>query len=263
MISRKLTPGEISSSVEKIRKKYDEYIARYYRPRSLREAFEARYINALRARVDISSFLIAEIGAIEELIAREEQKIMASPARSGAGKSPTIADKVLDENRRRIAKYPEIKVHGDVSEEVQRLAGALADLARARWQDLGAALQDTMYDRSSSEMLALDSQLHDLAPSGNDPVPDALSRLITELKRFPRNFPAIDREEKEYILQAAFFLNDLYTVLERVKRVYTDISRDTKITIEDARAHVWGIISDFRLKDLKRKRTWEREEPGQ
>ncbi|HYW84861.1 MAG TPA: hypothetical protein VFB30_16475, partial [Spirochaetia bacterium] len=70
MKSKKLTPGEISSSMEKIRKRYDEYISKFFKPRSLREAFENRYMKALRTGIDISSFLIAEISAIEELIAR-------------------------------------------------------------------------------------------------------------------------------------------------------------------------------------------------
>ena len=260
MTSRKLTPGEITSSVEKIRKKYDEYIAKFYKPRALRDAFERRYVTALHAKVDVSSFLLAEISAIEELLSREEQRIMAGPSRASAEKEPSFADKVLEENLKKITKYPELAVHADAGEEVRRLAGAMAGIARARWQDLGVALQETMYAMTSSEMLALDSQLHDLPPTSRDELPDALSRLITELKRFPRNFPAIDREEKEYILQCAFFLNDLHLVLERVKRVYTDMPAEPKKTIEDTLAHVWEVIGDFRLKDLKRKRRWEREE---
>ena len=81
VIPRKLTPGEITAVVEKIRKKYDEYIGTYFKPKSLREAFEERYLRSLRASVDISSFLLAEIGAIEELIGREEERIVARAAR--------------------------------------------------------------------------------------------------------------------------------------------------------------------------------------
>jgi hypothetical protein len=255
-----LTPGEITSTVEKIRKKYDEYIAKFFKPRALRDAFESRYVKALRAKVDVSSFLLAEISAIEELISREEQRILAGPIRPSAEKEPSFADKVLEENLKKIVKYPELAVPSDAGEEVRRLAGVLTEISTTRWQDLGMALQDTMYAMTSSEMLALDSQLHDLTPTGRDELPDALSRLITELKRFPRNYPAIDREEKDFILQSAFFLNDLHLVLERVKRVYTDMPPESKKIIEDSLTHVWNVISDFRLKDLKRKRRWEREQ---
>ena len=103
-------------------------------------------------------------------------------------------------------------------------------------------------------MLTLDSQLRYLASTDKEEVPQFLMRLVGQLRKFPRNYAAIEREEKEYILEAAFFLNDLFIVLERVKRVYTDIAADVKQIVEETLAYVWGIISDFRLKDFKRKR---------
>ena len=260
MPARKLTPGEISSSVEKIRKRYEEYINKYFRPKTLREAFEGRYIRALRGGIDISSFLLAEISAIEELIGREEQRVMAGPGRPAAAKEPSFADKVLAENRKRIEKYPDVPFHNDAGEEVRRLVGALGALLQEHWPDLSAALHDTMYAMNSSEMLNLDSQLRYLAPGNRDETPQFLSRLIAQFHKFPRNCPAIEREEKEYILEAAFFLNDLFVVLERVKRVYTEMGEARKKALDEHLAYVWGIISDFRLKDLKRKKRWERDE---
>jgi hypothetical protein len=250
---RKLTPGEITASVEKIRRKYDEYVDKYFKHSSLRKAFEERYLKALRAKVDVSSFLLAEISAIQELIAREEERIRLGPARP-AEKEPSFADKVLEENRARISGYREVAFHPDAGEEVRRLVGALTDLATERWQDLAGALVDTMYAMSSSEMLALDSRLRSLASPGGVETPQALSRLVAELKKFPRSHTAIDREEKEYILEAAFFLHDVSMVLKRVVEVHTGIGAARRKIVEEAIARVWNIISDFRLKDLKRKR---------
>jgi hypothetical protein len=257
MTSRKLTPGEITSSVEKIRRKYDEYINKYFKPKSLRAAFESRYIEALRAKVDVSSFLLAEISAIQELISREEQRVQLTPERPAA-KPQSFVDKVLDENRARISRYRDVAFHADAGEEVRRLAGALFELGGERWQDLGLALQETMYAMTSSEMLSLDSQLRHLASPDGQGTPLYLARLVVQLRKFPRNYQSIDREEKEYILEAAFFLNDLLQILERVKTVYTDMSADRRKIIEDSIAHVGGIVSDFRLKDFKRQRRGER-----
>lgn len=248
-----MTPGEISSAVEKIRKKYDTYVSKYFKPRTLREAFEERYIRALRAGIDISSFLIAEISAIEELIEREEQRVSQEPARPDAEKQ-SFADKVLEENRKRIAKYTDVAFHGDASEEIRRLLGALSELLRDHWQQIGAALEDTMYAPSSSEMLSLDSQLRYLASVDRSETPQFLARLVAQLRKFPRNYALVERDEKEYVLEAAFFLNDLFTVLERVKRVYTDLAAGAKKTIEENLAYVWQIISDFRVKEFKRRR---------
>lgn len=260
MKSKKLTPGEISSSVEKIRRRYDEYISKFFKPRSLREAFEGRYIKALRAGIDISSFLIAEISAIEELIAREEQRVMAGPPRASAEKELSFADKILEENRKRIEKYPDVQFHNDAGEEVRRLVGALSGLEKDHWPDLSTALRDTMYAMSSAEMLALDSQLRFLASTNREEIPQFLTRLVAQLGKFPRNYAAIDREEKEYILEAGFFLNDLFTVLERVQRVYTEMGAQEKRILEEKKGIIWEIINDFRLKDFKRRRRWDREE---
>ena len=251
---RKLTPGEISSAVEKIRKRYETYVSKYFKPRTLREAFEERYIRALRAGIDISSFLIAEISAIEELIQREEARVAAEPAKPEAAKQQSYADRVLEENRKRIIKYPDIPFHSDASEETRRLLGALSDLLRDHWQGIGAALADTMYSPSSPEMLTLDSQLRYLASVDRNETPQFLIRLVAQLRKFPRNYSLVERDEKEYILEAAFFLNDLFTVLERVKRVYTDLGAEAKKTLEENLAYVWQMISDFRVKEFKRKR---------
>jgi hypothetical protein len=255
----KLTPGEISSTVEKIRKRYDDYITRYFKPKRLLRAFETRYIKAIRAGVDVSSFLLAEISAIEELIAREEERIQAGP-QPVENEQPSFADRVLEENRKRIASYPDVPFHEDAGEEVRRLAGALGDLERVRWGDLGAALSDTMYAMSSPEMLALDSQLHYLSTSKPDQPPAFLARLMSQLRKFPRNYPAIDREEKEYLLEAGFFLNDLVVVLERVGKVYTEMPAEQKQIVQEALAYVTSLLGDFRLKEFKRRRRWDR--PG-
>ena len=252
VIPRKLTPGEITAVVEKIRKKYEEYIYKYFKSKSLREAFEERYLRSLRTSVDISSFLLAEIGAIEELITREEERIVLPPARAPG---PDIADKVIEENRRRIAKYRDSSFHPDASEDARRLLGALQQIAEEHWPALTSALRDTASNMNSLEMLNLDSQLRYLAVPGRVGIPQFLVRYVGQLKRFPRNYAAIDREDKEFILEAAFFLNDLLTILERVRRVYKDLGASARESIGAAIDFTWGAIGDFRLKDLKRRRT--------
>ncbi len=253
VIPRKLTPGEITAVVEKIRKKYDEYIYKFFKTKSLREAFEERYLRSLRASVDISSFLLAEIGAIEELIRREEERIVLPPP---SQPRPDIADKVIEENRRRIAKYRDAAFHPDAGEEARRLLGALQQIADEHWPSLTSALRETASNMNSLEMLGLDSQLRYLSAPGRDGVPPFLVRYLGQLKRFPRNYAAVDREDKEFILESAFFLNDLLSILERVRRVYKDLDQSAKEILGAAVEFTWNVIVDFRLKDLKRRKTW-------
>ncbi len=261
MPSRKLTPGEISSAVEKIRRKYDDYVSRFFKPRRLQRAFEDRYQAALRGGVDVSAFLLAEISAIQELIEREEERIQAEPEKPEPETRSSFADRVLEENRKRISSYRDVPFHAEANEEVRRLVGALSDLAQVKWQDLGGALRNTMYAMTSAEMLALDSQLHSLSTTRPDEAPAYLTRLMNQLRAFPRNHAAIEREEKEYILEAAFLLNDLQAVLERVRRVYTEMPAADGSVVEEVSAYVGKVLGDFRLKELKRRQRWERPEP--
>jgi hypothetical protein len=254
---KKLTPGEIKNVVEKIRKKYDEYIYKYFKPKTLREAFEDRYIKALRKQVDISSFLLAEISAIEELTKREEERV-ASP-QPLAEAHVDIADKVIEENRKRIEKYPDVPFHKDAGPEVRKLLGALNVIADEHWHALNIALRNTAYSMTSVEMLGLDSRLRYLASVDKDGIPQFLIRYVSQLKKFPRNYALLEREEKEYILEAAFFLNDLIVILERVKRVYKDIGEEDLQVLDAASTYVWEIITDFRLKEFRKKREWNKE----
>lgn len=257
-VSKKLTPGEIKNTIEKIRKKYDEYISKFFKPKTLREAFEDRYIKALRAGLDVSSFLLAEISAIEELTAREKERIANEPVEGPAAQAADHADKILEENRKRIEKYPDSVFNKDAGLEMRKLVGALNHLAEEHWRELSFALRDTTYSMNSLEMLNFDSRLRSLTSTEPDGLPSFLIRYAGELKKFPRNYALIEREEKEFILESAFFLNDLYVVLERVKRVYTELRGREMQIVEKATEYVWGVISDFRLKEFRKKKEWER-----
>jgi hypothetical protein len=83
---------------------------------------------------------------------------------------------------------------------------------------------------------------------------------VAQLGKFPRSYPAIDREEKEYILAAAFFLNDLLAIIGRVQRVYTEMPELPKGALENGAALIGALVADFRLKDLKRQKRGTRVE---
>jgi len=93
-----------------------------------------------------------------------------------------------------------------------------------------------------------------LGSPGADRVPGALSRYLYQLNRFPRDYPAIDREEKEYILESAFFLHDLEEILERALANYPRLREEQKQGLREIQQYVDGMIRDFRVRDLKRQK---------
>ncbi len=254
MAPPKLTPNEISRAVEKIRRRYDEYIYKYFKPRSIKNAFEDRYIEAIKASTDISNFLMAEISAVEELIRREEERVGSGRPEEPAPESVTErVERIVEENLARVRKYPEVPFHPVASEELRRLLGAMCRLEEKHWEVLTTCLRNTAYYRSSLTMLNLEGKLRHLASRGSDGVPSGLSRYMYHANRFPRNYLAIDREEKEYILESAFLLHDLEEILERVEANYPQLDEGSRSGLQEIQGFIQGIIRDFRLKEFKRK----------
>jgi hypothetical protein len=251
----KLTPEEITKVVAKIRSRYDEYIYKFFKPKTVKFAFEERYAEVLQKRMDISTFLMAEIEAVQELIKREEARIAAGPAAEETKES--LADRVeriYQQNLDKIRKYPDIAIHPTANEEVRRLVGALNKLDNEYWPQLARVLRNTAYAHGSMTMTHIESQLRYLGSLGIDRVPGALSRYLYHLNRFPRDYPAIDREEKEYILESAFFLHDLREILERVLANYPRLTDEQKKVLREIEQFIRGMIEDFRVKELKRQK---------
>jgi hypothetical protein len=252
MFEHKLTPEEISRAVRKIRQRYDEYVFKFFKSRTLKFAFEDRYRQMLRQGADISTFLMAEISAIEELLEREEQRVVSGERAAEAKESFSAkVDKVLEEQRRLIRKYPDVEFHRDAGEEPRRLLGALGDLEQQHWDSLMRLLRETAYSRSSLVSSNLENRLRYLAVLDADRVSSGLSRYLYHLNRFPRDYQAIDREAKEYILESAFFLHELNDLLLRVSSNYPQLGEKQRERLGEIQSYVWGMIQDFRLKDFK------------
>ena len=256
MPMQKLTPGEISKVVVKIRERYDLYVYKYFKTRKLKLAFEDRYLEALNMGVDVSSFLLAEISAIEELIRKEEEKVangVVCRTEPQQGKKQSFADRILEEQRQMILKYEQIDFHLDAGEEVRHLLGGMSVLERKYWPSLTYVLRDTNYSRNSMVMMNLESQLRYLGYIDSSRASAGLSRYVYHLNSFPRDYRAVGREEQEYILQSAFLLNDLQEVLERLVS-NQDLDDDDKKCLEEITGYVKGMVDDFRLNDLKKQK---------
>ena len=254
---RKLTPEEIKATVAKIRDKYDEYIRRYVKAKNVRIAFEDRYLEALRHGVDISSFLIAEIGAVEELIRREEARLAGPAERVGGDEpayTPSATDEILEKQRKMIVGYRNVPFHRDADEEVKRMLGALSTLLAVHWVPLQEALRETAYSSHSNLMSRLDHELRHLGSEVRDEVSPALTHYVLQLKSFPRDTRSLEREEKSYLLASSFLLHELEDLLNRVSEAYAALGEDNLRVVRAALSFVSGIIDNFRLRHLKRRK---------
>ena len=128
---------DIDRAVQKLKGLYSKYAVMYSERLFNLKGFEARYRNALEKKVNLNSFLHAEILAFEELKRRVEQKIEEKKAPQSPPE-PTyseVADRIIEENLDRIRKYPPIDFHPDAEEETNLLLGAVTDLYYTVWSD--------------------------------------------------------------------------------------------------------------------------------
>jgi hypothetical protein len=90
-----------------------------------------------------------------------------------------------------------------------------------------------------------------LGPAGS---PSALSHYVAMLKGFPRDYAGMEREQKNYLLAASFMLHDVEGILLHVLEAYPQMAEDERTIVRETQEFVTGVIDNFRLRDLKRRK---------
>jgi hypothetical protein len=218
-------------------------------------AFEDRYIEAMRARLDLALFLHAEMTAVEELIKKEQDRINAEQQKALRAKkrkeqSKSLADRVLEENRRRIEKYPPMHIHPEASDEIERLFGCLSTLERQFWPDMQKSMRSAYSSSMLSPRMRLEEKIIALCRSAAGGLPPRLSRYRALFDYSPRDFLEIEKEGKKCLLEAAFFLHDMNDVLVEMKKT-GNLQNIELVNMEKFIGYVHNLLDDFRLKDFK------------
>ncbi len=241
----KLTAKEVDAALEKLRQGYDDYIIKFMLPMAEKRAFEDRYVAALHSRLDLTRFIKDEMLHLERLN-REQQEapIEAARASAAAPRKTGFAERVMEEMEQKIESYPEMDFHEDASPEIKKLYGALLELDQKYWSLLSSFIRKVY---SSSVSYNLENRLLRMtAPAGRE-VPPELDRYYFLLNKEKSYAPELFREAQECIKRGAFFLHELRRILEEYKeRQMMDEN------VEAAYNYIDAVISDFRLKDLRR-----------
>ena len=252
---KRLTDSEIRSAVDKIRKRYGNYMVQFLKGRTALDSFEDRYIQAMRARLDLALFLHAEMTVVEELIKNEQERIDAAQQKERRVKkrqeeNQSYADRVIAEHRRRIAKYPPLPIHTEASEEIERLFGCLCTLEREFWHDVETYMRSAYTTSVLSPRMRLEQGIIGMCRPSVEGLPSRLSRYRSLLGWTPRNWREIEKEEKKCLLEAAFFLHDLSDVLVEMKKS-GNLANHEQNNVDNLLAYVHSLLDDFRLRDLK------------
>ncbi len=267
--AKPLSSEEIEQMVDRIREAWNGVIIDFMLSPKLKAGFEDRYLQALRARVDMASFLAAEMQALQQFSAEksrnrmdaENRQLLGSGergagkgnGRSGGRKGPDFADRVIEELRQRIVKYPAIGLRWEESYDLDRLYGAIRHFEESLWTPVTAIFRRIYPSRYSGPLVEIERELFNFAGYGSGGFPPNLYGYINCENRFPRNEQQLSRESMRCMLDLSFFLHDLE---DAMKELLTEPSLDQKEREELERAidFVHNVKSDFRLNDLKRRK---------
>jgi hypothetical protein len=274
---QKLNGAEINLALRKIRSKYDKLVREYKKSRVLGDAFEDRYLNVLRKKNDVSVFLLAEIEAVEVLLQKEELKSKEVKIEKIEKKEEkeSFADKVFEENRKKIIKYPRIELGTDADEEVERLLGAVRLLINDYYPAVNYIYKERRHTFEGENF----NQIYHRLVSQYDYKDDApiARQYFAALTRQPRDFKKMDYEHRFIMQETAFLLNEIFDAIELIVKKNSLPQPDNKIslskndrgnietlffenfnqlTFNEAILKVQGFINnllnDFRLKGIKK-----------
>lgn len=255
---KKLSSVEIEAAINGIRKKYNDYMVEFLKPPKAKNMFEDRYLDALRARIDLERFILDEIVLVQKLIDDEHEKLkLENEARESRRKKTarkerdrkSVVDKIYEENREKIRKYVAIGLEDDDVYEIDKLFGAVKELEKSYWSGIEGVFRKLYTSRYTGPRRDLEERLFELTLEGPDGYPPGLVKLRTILDRYPREYTALQRESQRCMMNISFLLHSMYEELEKIRNDESLNDEDRK-TIEISLDFVHTVIADFRLTDI-------------
>ena len=249
---RSFSKPEVTEIIDDLKAKYECLIFDNALNPALIEAFDDRLFHARNTGRDPKRFLEEEMAAYQELEAQTQAKQYAQSLRNEARRrrlaGESFADKVLDEYRQRIDRYPAVNIHPDADIEVAKLYGAMTLLDSNHWNALETYLRRAFPQAGQIDRMSIEQRFWRFVPSREGRLPDELERYRRALAAPSATKKEKIREAQEAVKIAAFFLHELLDVCEKAAQ-QSPLNED----VEKAIVYIGDIINDFRLKDLKRR----------
>ncbi|MBN1495968.1 MAG: hypothetical protein JXA07_04310 [Spirochaetes bacterium] len=256
-----MSEGEIRGLIEKLKRRYGEYARKNPTWFSI-DAFNERYLMAVRNGMNMEAFILAEIANFEKIKEKYERKKSEKPFSEQV-------DRIIEELTARIKKYPAVNFHPRAGLEICHFYGALSEFAL----DYFAALFLLAEDKQLKDrVIAFEGALGALAaPRGSLPAKRIEDHAMLLRRRGVREID-IERDKNEYLKESAFLLHDIVDFCDslvearnpawetplRFNKLYLDDRRKKRIAslftgctgygaILKIRDRAAAIIEDFRL----------------
>ena len=257
-----LHDNEIEILIAKLRNKYDEYASKYNPRWFNKDAFEERLQIALRNKIDLEAFIVAEIAHFETIRKRYEEK------KSESSFSQKV-DALIEELTAKIKKYPKIEFHPKAHFEIMHMYGACNQLLELYFPILWIILDD------HTKLYEFEQQLRYLCDYTVKYFSKRIEDHIALLRRQSVKYIEIEKDKNEYLKECAFLLHRIYQWLsdilpqynnahrisfarlyiseEKRKKIIAQFQDDTPSSaIRKIQAYIAGILNDFRLQAFRK-----------
>jgi len=249
---RGFNKADYKEAIDGLHARYEQLIFDNALNPSLLESFEDRVWHAKNSGRDPNRFLEDELKAFRELevmtLEKEQANSLRTEARRRRLAGESFADKVLDEYRQRIEHYPVLEIHPDADPEISRIYGAIELLDKRYWGTLESYLRKAFPRAGQIDRMNIEQRFWRFAATRKGRLPEELERYRRTLAAPSATKKEIVKETQETLKAVAFFLHDLLDVCEQALQQIPP-----EPGVDKALDFIRGIISDFRIKDLKRR----------
>jgi hypothetical protein len=205
----KFTEEELSVMVKKLRKEYDELAEQYGTNMFNKKKFEERYIQALKNKIDLQSFIYAEVQAVKDI----KRKIEIKEEEDRIKKEKPITRKIekfIEQLEEKIKKYSPLFTHAEISEEAQRFCGALDELYNHYWIILDKILGKSQ-PGNITKYIALSGKMQRFIHSTKDHLPYEVEQYIMNINKF-----GIEKANMMFLKEGAMLLKEINALLKSI-----------------------------------------------
>ncbi len=203
-----LKKDEVNELINKLRERYKDSAVKISPKWFDLNAFDARLSAALKSRMNMEGFILAEISEFEKLKKRYETK-----KKLKENSFSREVDRIIEENLARIKKYPRIQFHQRCGIEISHLYGALSYLSMELFPILRVVISDSRLKNSVNTM---EDRLLFLAEQRGNLHPRRIADHVLLLNRSGVKDLEIEKDSNDYLKESGFFLHDLVDFCEGI-----------------------------------------------
>lgn len=241
---------DIDEAIQKLKNKYREYLEEYGTKIFNLQSFEERYRNALANKIDLNTFLLAEIEVFKEL----KKKVEKPDTEEIKDTSPTyseLADKIIEDNMDKIKGYRFIDFHPDAEEETKHLLGAITEFYYEVWGKINEMIRTLGLKGTDDVRLKLENDFTFFAI----PVRGSYSRAVEDYVLALSRKNPVDNEKAaiNFMRFGGILLNNCLRVVNDGLSTLENIpeSGDKLKVLNRYKDILKKIIEDFRLTEIR------------